>query len=209
MDYFLAQLQEALRGPLPGAQAQYQMAHLERRFMPDPPVDVRIACVMALLFPRGGDWQLTLIRRQARDPRDAHAGQIGFPGGKQEPTDPSLAFTALREVEEEIGVPASHIEVLGQLSQLYIPVSNFLVHPFVGYLNEEPHFVPQEEEVSEVLDVPFHYLTNPHIRKKTTVKVANRFELNDVPYFDIHGQVLWGATAMMLSELLELTKQPA
>lgn len=204
MKALIQEIQVALQAPLPGAAAQYQMAHLVRPHVPEPPADARVACVMALLFPRDATWQLTLIQRQARNPNDVHGGQIGFPGGKQEPEDPSLQHTALREVEEEIGVSGSSIEVIGRLSQLYIPISNFLVHPFVGYVETEPKFVLQEEEVAGILHVPFDYLRDPSIRKRATLTVANQFTLEHVPYFDLQGHVLWGATAMMLNELLQV-----
>ncbi len=164
---------------------------------------------MALLYPRSDDWYMVFILRKSNNARDRHRGQIGFPGGRYEETDADLSVTARRETEEEVGVYMTDIELLGSLTDLYIPVSNFLVSPFVGKLNYAPTFVPQESEVDEILEVPFRQLADPTIVKQTDMTVGEGITLNQVPYFDLQGKVLWGATAMMVSELLEVYRPTA
>jgi 8-oxo-dGTP pyrophosphatase MutT (NUDIX family) len=199
-------LGERLLAPLPGRAAQYRMAHAVRQSPEPPPADAREAGVMALFFPRNDEWQLTLIQRTSHNPQDRHGGQIGFPGGKREEQDPDLSYTALRETEEEVGVRAADIQLLGQLSELYIPVSNFLVYPFVGYVDYTPEFRPQPSEVAQVLHVPFKDVVNPDHRQLTDIRIAPQLILRDVPHFALNGHVVWGATAMMISELLAVVE---
>jgi 8-oxo-dGTP pyrophosphatase MutT (NUDIX family) len=151
---FIQEISNKLAQPLPGREAQYRMAHVVRTTYQAPPTDARIASVLALFYPKNDEWHLVFIERAASHPGDRHAGQISFPGGKKEPQDQVLSDTALREAEEEIGVRASDIQLLGGLTDLYIPVSNFQVHPFVGWLDYTPEFSPQESEVAAVIEVP-------------------------------------------------------
>lgn len=203
---FIDKLKIKFEEPLPGVDAQYRMATAFRyNRTPAPPHAVH-AGVLALFFPKDGQWHIVLIERTSRYPQDRHRGQISFPGGRHETEDPSMQFTALREAKEEVGVEPDRIEILGALTDLYIPVSNFLVHPFVGYTEEQPAFRPEPSEVADILEVPVqHFLTEQNIRKKD-MTVQGNVRLKEVPYFDISGKVLWGATAMMLSELLALVE---
>lgn len=204
---FIEKIERQLAYPLPGVEAQYRMATAFRyNRTPAPPTAVN-AGVLALFYPKSDQWHIVLIERTSRYAEDRHSGQISFPGGRHEPSDPSMEYTALREAEEEVGVDAKQIQVLGKLTELYIPVSNFLVHPYVGFTEQRPSFDPQPDEVAAILEVPFdHFLTERNIRKKD-IPVRGNLLLRDVPYFDIHGKVLWGATAMMLSELLALIEK--
>ena len=111
-----------------------------------------------------------------------------------------MLASAVREAEEEIGVPRSGVRVLRDLTPLYIPVSNFLVHPFVGMTDQRPDFLPQPEEVAQILEVPLRTVLDPGIRQVTDLQIHSGFTLKDVPYFDLSGHVVWGATAMILSE---------
>lgn len=195
-----------LKQPLPGIEAQYRMATLGRYRRITPPDTAVNAGVLALFYPKNEEWHIVLIERTSRYPEDRHRGQISFPGGRYEPNDPSLEFTALREAEEEVGIDVEQVEVLGKLTELYIPVSNFLVHPYVAYTGVQPDFTPQPSEVASILEVPFeHFLAEQNIRR-TDMTVQGNIRLKDVPYFDIGGKILWGATAMMMSELLALVK---
>lgn len=203
---FIRHLEHCFTQPLPGETAQFQMAHITRAsFKGDIPENAKPAGVLALFYPQENNWKLVLIERVAHNPHDRHRGQISFPGGGMEIHDQSLAHTALRETEEEIGVPASSIHLLGALSPLYIPVSNFKVHPYVGFLDNSPLFRPEPQEVHAILEVPFSRFLNPQHKGVTSVPVNNSVSIPNVPYFDVFGKVVWGATAMILSELITLS----
>lgn len=201
---FIERLQKKLhRGVLPGPEAQYRMAHVGRRHAPAPPPNARLASVLALFFPKNEAWHLVLIERVTnRD--DRHSGQISFPGGRYEEADGSLADTALREAEEEVGVDAGKVEILGRLTELYIPVSNYRVSPFVGFVDFQPRFRPEVAEVAGVLEVPYTLLADPCAVQYTDLRVTENITLRGVPYYNVFGKMVWGATAMMLSELLDL-----
>ncbi len=202
---FILDLERKLQGPLPGRESQLKMAHITRRLYVEAPDGARQAAVLAALFQKNSEWHVVLIERNAND-RDHHGGQISFPGGKYEPTDPSLLDTALREAEEEVGLSQKEVNVLGRLTDLYIPVSNFQVHPFVGYLTRPPAYCLQAEEVSAVLEVPLSAFCRQETSKTTDIRIAPQLTLKNVPYFDVNGKVLWGATAMILHELVDLVK---
>jgi 8-oxo-dGTP pyrophosphatase MutT (NUDIX family) len=144
-----------------------------------------------------------LIERPVYD--GAHSGQISFPGGKMEPDDKDLLFTALRECQEEIGIEAARIQVLGSLSPLYIPVSKFEVYPVVGYLSEEPVFIPQTKEVVSILEVPVTRILEADVIEYRTVHYNGKEE--SIPYFNIQNKFVWGATAMILSEFVQVIKE--
>lgn len=204
MDTLISQIQENLNQPLPGPEAQYRMAHAVRGSYPASSKNARIACVLVALYPKQGDWHIVLIQRVSSNPRDRHGGQISFPGGGYEDSDGSLEQGALREANEEVGIIPEDVNLLGRLTELFIPVSNFVVHPFVGSLNYVPKFVPQISEVHEIIEVPLHALQNPANRLTTEIRLPNNITLKNVPYFDVNGHVVWGATAMMLNEFLEV-----
>lgn len=207
MDIFVETLRLRLSGPLPGRVAQYKMASLRRLeelgSHPTPPAGAKVACVLNLLHRQGDAWHTVLIQRAA-NPGDRHGGQVSFPGGRWEESDGSLANVALREAEEEVGVPAYYIEILGQLTDLYIPVSNFLVHPFVGVLHRKTDFRPQPGEVERILTPPLSVFHKTGNRKMTDLRVNPDVTLKNVPYFEVDGHMVWGATAMIMSEFLEL-----
>ncbi|MBL7775797.1 MAG: CoA pyrophosphatase [Saprospiraceae bacterium] len=207
MEVFIERLRRRLTEPLPGREAQYRMASLRRLQElsphPEPPASAKIACVLTLLFLKNGAWHTVLIERTA-NPRDRHSGQISFPGGRWEPTDGALENVALREAEEEIGVPAKQVLILGQLTDLYIPVSNFLVHPFVGMLHTQPAFRPQPGEVASIITPPLDLFKKAENRKETEVRLAHGVTIPNVPYFEVEGRIVWGATAMIMNEFLEI-----
>jgi NTP pyrophosphohydrolases including oxidative damage repair enzymes len=197
------------RADLPGRRAQIKMSPVkeqeeEKYYKPD--ASSRKAAVLALLIPdlkKGFEYpSLTFIRRPAH-PKDQHSGQIGFPGGGLEDQDKSYAECALRETFEEIGVPQRKIHLLGALTPLYVYASNNLVYPYVGYTLDHPEFVLQESEVAEVITCPVQHFNEPSAIKYKDLKVRG-VQLNQVPYFDLYGHVLWGATAMMVSEFIHL-----
>ena len=197
----IARLKTRLLLPLPGRAGQEKMIGHVLPVPRQAPDHARLSAVLCLLFPLNNELHVTLMKR--REDHTAHSGQVSFPGGRQEPTDPDLRFTALRETYEEIGVPGPSVEVLGPLTPLYIPVSNFKVFPYLGYLPHRPEYVLSHAEVSYTVEVPLRELFNPATKArrdvispaiKQVIPNVNAYVLGD-------GTVIWGATAMMLSEL--------
>jgi 8-oxo-dGTP pyrophosphatase MutT (NUDIX family) len=158
---------------------------------------------MVLLYPIDDIIHTVLTLRTSY--KGVHSGQVSFPGGKREQDDENLIATALRETWEEVGVPDYDIEVGGGLTELYIPASNFIVTPYVGIVKERPEFQPNHREVEKIIEADLHILMDDTLRKQTQVKIGENLTI-DAPYFDIDGQIVWGATAMMLSELAEIIR---
>ena len=179
------------------------MAPTPRRNNPDRQRSpLRQAGVLFLFYAREGHMYLPFIERPRYD--GPHSGQIALPGGKREVGDPDLAATAVRETGEEIGVPGSCIQVLGQLTPVYIPNSHYLVTPSVGLMAAAPAFRPDPVEVKTVLECPLALLLDPACRKR---EIRNFGDLDvDVPFFQVGEHHIWGATAMMLAELLEVLR---
>lgn len=201
---FVDKLGERLDKPLPGREAQVKMAPYpvdESRFRENLNNPSKPGGVMILLYPHNGDIYLPLMKRPTY--AGAHSGQVSFPGGKFEQKDLDLRATALRETEEEIGVRSEEVEVIGALSELFIIASNFKVYPSVGYINERPVFVPDAVEVESVLEVSLSHLRDLSRRGVEQMTFGN-YTIHS-PYFDVDGHVVWGATAMMLSEFLDVT----
>ena len=197
-------LKKHLQLPLPGQTAQAQMT--TRTKFTATPANARLASVLCLLYPKNGKWHLPLIQRVVTK-NDKHSGQISFPGGKLEPTDGTNQAAALREANEEIGIKKEDVRLLGDLTPLYVPASNFQVFPFIGWLDYTPTFIPQEREVAEVVEVELNKLVHPMTKKYKTIKFGNGYTIKDVPYYDINGKTVWGATAMMLGEFVALINQ--
>lgn len=193
-----------LQRPLPGLEAQLRMAHPDRaknvRTL-HVPADARISSVLLLLHSGSKDLHFPLIVRP--EYTGVHSGQVALPGGKQESGDTSLSHTALREAHEEIGIPPTAVEVLGSLTPLYIPPSGFLVHPFVGWLSEPMDFQPDPVEVATILQVGVEQLLLPENESEEYIRLSNGTQLR-APSFLLQGQVVWGATAMILSEFREV-----
>ena len=206
MKHFIDHIEKQLQQELPGPEAQYAMAHGSRRSAAIPPEHARQAAVLALFYPKGKDWNLIFLERVANE-KDRHSGQISFPGGSYDQEDGTLDQTALREAEEEVGVPANQIELLGALSSLYIPVSNFQVQPYVGFVSYEPQFQPQQSEVHALLETPFSTFLQEENRQITNLKIHENLWLKEVPYFQVAGKVIWGATAMMMNELVTIAQR--
>jgi len=170
------------------------------------PENHKKACVMGLIYPENNELHMAFIERTFSHPDDKHGGQISFPGGKLEEDDDTYLMGALREVEEEIGIPPDQITVMGQLTELYVFASNFLVYPFLGYMKYSPSFVPQVEEVASIISFPIEELLSKNIIETRDIKVRNHL-MKDVPYYKLNEHVLWGATAMITSEIVELVRR--
>lgn len=191
---------------LPGISAHLRMAHAVRKADPGPNKDIAInAGVLILLFEKSpGGFHIVFIRRGSGHDQDKHAGQIGFPGGKYEASDPDMMYTAMREAEEEVSIDLARIDILGPLTPLYITVSKYLVHPYVAYAWEPPILSRQESEVEEILEIPLSEFRSAHASQETKIELAKGITLNHVPCFFVNNHIIWGATAMIMNELLEI-----
>lgn len=195
---FLPWLKERLQQPLPGYEAQRRMMNINRPDSRETPPHARLSGVLVLLYPDGGDLKMVLIERSADG--GVHSGQIALPGGKKEDTDETIVDTALREAAEEVALNAHKVEVIGRLSSLYIPVSNFEVNPVIAITDEEPKLIPSEAEVARILRLPLSTLFD---RKEMVHVQASGLNLtiHTIAYMMDDGKFIWGATAMILSEL--------
>lgn len=207
MDFtsFLNLLPKIEKETLPGSTAHDRMAPSERaglmkRFNPDT-ANARKAAVMMLFYPKDSMAHFVLIVRNTYP--GVHSSQVAFPGGKKEESDAGFRETALRETHEEIGVRPGDITVVRAFSELYIPPSNFMVFPFLGYCDERPQFLPDPAEVAQVLEVPVSVFLDDNTA--AVERMATSYSPSiEVPGFRIEGRMVWGATAMMLSELKEV-----
>ena len=155
--------------------------------------------MLVLLYPNGANGELHLALTRRTDNVGNHRGQISFPGGSVDPDDQSTSHTAVREACEEIGVCAEDLQLLGDLTPLYIPPSGFRIYPHVAWLPRRPDFVLQPGEVAELLEPPVtHFLDEHNIAVEDWLIGGN---LLQVPYYNVAGHKVWGATAMVLAEL--------
>lgn len=183
---------------MPGEKAHLRMAPAFRGDFQHPSEPIR-AAVLALLYPSGDEVSLVFIKRNEYD--GPHSAQVSFPGGAWEEADGSLENTALRETREELGI-MKKIEILGKLTPLHIPVSNFMVHPFLSWMERRPEFDPDPSEVKYVIEVSLRELLDPANCRREIIFHHNR--QIEAPYYLAGNEKIWGATAMMLSEVLQL-----
>jgi len=201
-------IQSIFEHPLPGKLAHALLAKNLGRENLVAPSDARLAAVMVLLFSNANDEiELVLTERAITNNADSHSGQMSFPGGKYEVTDPDLKYTAVRETCEEVGVFDHTVSILGKLTSLYIPVSNFMVHPFVGYIDHKPVFVKEDREVAEIVTIPLSFLLDYEKPSETDILLRKSLTLKDVPHFNVKEKVVWGATSMILNEFLWAIRQ--
>lgn len=191
----------ALDSPLPGRRAHMRFAadlSYGRHYGPAA-WNARAAAVMILLYPTQGRWYLPLTVRPIN--MEEHAGQISLPGGSTENNE-SSSQTALRELHEELAVSPDGVELLGKLSPIYLFVSNYQVQPWVGFVPGRPLFAPHKAEVAELLEVPIDVLADPRNHGRHTLRRGN-YEFS-APDIQFRQHRIWGATAMMLGELISL-----
>ncbi len=187
----------------------FDTANAHRKMMPDSRAVVRpegvdgiarLGGVLLLLYRRNGSLHIVLTRR--RDDLPSHAGQISFPGGRHEAPE-TLLETALRETEEEVGVAAADLQILGALTPIYIPPSDYKVYPFVAWASSgtPPVFRAAPREVAKIIEAPLPTLLDPASRVEETWKMGGKQVT--VPYYAVQEHKVWGATAVMLSEFIE------
>ena len=204
------------KSPLPGLSSQLKLAPKSRlvehakysrasesgRASELGSKNAKNSAVLILFYPKENQTHLAMMVRAAD--KSVHSGQVSFPGGMAEESDESIIHTALREANEELGIIPESVKIIGQLSKLYIPPSNFDVYPIVGYTNSTPIF-KTNYEVHKVLEVNLTTLLDPDTltNKKIPHRTGNEFM---VPCYYIQGEIIWGASAMIMSELLEIIK---
>ncbi|MEO0038419.1 MAG: hypothetical protein RIQ59_1630 [Bacteroidota bacterium] len=205
--YFFESLSAIGEVELPSIVSHVKMAPLERIKSLQEPIysslTAKKAAVMMLFYPKDGNTHLVLIKRNSYP--GVHSSQIAFPGGKVEQADKDFQETALRETFEEIGISSDKISIIKNFTPLYIPPSDFLVYPFMGVCSSEIEFVLQQEEVAGIIEVPLKMLLDDAIISSKTLDTSYAKSL-EVPVFKFEEHVVWGATAMMLSELKDVLK---
>jgi len=197
-------LSEKLKLPLVGKEAHLEMAHSERIFPSSTELsDYRLSAVILLIYPNKQNLPcVLLIERSVYNGH--HSGQIAFPGGKYEEKDSDLQSTALREFYEETGANETPF-IIGKLSDVHIPISKFIVKPYVAYLNERPNFLINEAEVVNLIEWDLQDLLQQNSNKKTKITVNNTSITT--PFYLVEGKILWGATAMIMNELKHLIRE--
>lgn len=207
LDKVIDYLDTRLQHPMPGMEASEKMyptiANGDRIKIKHDKT-AREGGVMILLYQDGDTVRFPLIQRPIYP--GVHSGQMALPGGKSEQEDVDLIETSLRETEEEIGVPAADVQVIGSLSSFYVAVSNFQILPVIGVIRRVPQFVPQESEVADIISADVKHLISDAYLKEKEMVVSGGVTLQS-PYFELEGRTVWGATSMMLNEFKSILKE--
>lgn len=208
-DEFLKSVSKIENIPLPAESSQFKMSPPFREKLQEAQKNqmknARSAGVVALFYPdENTETKLVLILRKTY--KGVHSAQVGFPGGKVEISDASIQHAAIRETWEEVGVPEHEIEILRAMTQVYIPPSNFFVHPFIGISRATPKFIKQDDEVEAIIEVFLKDFISETSVVTKTVSTSYNVQVA-VPAFQLNNHVVWGATAMMLSEIKDLLKE--
>lgn len=198
-------LKQRIDQPLPGIDAQANMMPPIRKKIVSVPDDAKLSAVMMLLYQHEDRWMIPLMRR-AEDGR-VHGGQISLPGGRKEPEDTDFMMTALRETEEEFGIPPEEVQILGSLTEIYIPPSRFLVYPQLGIATQRPEFNPDPREVAEIIEVEVLQFLEESRRGIHEVDVFGGHIIQAPGYTVNENELIWGGTAMMLAELAHLLEE--
>ncbi len=203
---FIDELEQRLKLPLPGSRAHEPMratpiGMIKPKF--EHLVPPKPGSVLILLYQDGDLLKFPLTKRP--EYLGAHSGQISLPGGKAEEGEDEIQ-TALRETEEEIGVRRNEIRVLGKLSNFFVIPSNFMVTPVIGYLNQKPVFTAQLTEVTRIIEADLEQIISYNAIRTKEIVAAKLYHMV-APHFEIEGEVVWGATAMMLNEFREVVRE--
>ena len=205
--HFLTKLKQRLNENLPGESLQYKMAPSIRRPPPSDflkQINPKPSAVLILIYPKENELYTVLMQRP--DYEGMHSGQVSFPGGKRENSDISILDTASREAWEEVGIDPGKTELIGPITDLYVAPSNFRITPVIAFSPQRPEFVCDPQEVAGLIETSLKNLTDPCIIKSKIMYLSDGFEL-DTPYYDINGKVVWGATAMILSEFIQIINE--
>jgi 8-oxo-dGTP pyrophosphatase MutT (NUDIX family) len=198
LHFFTQNLKQRLTHALPGQLAhQLMMATTRYNTNISPNAKTKRSAVLILFYIAQNQLHTTMILRPPYD--GAHGGQMAFPGGQHEKTDENLVRTALREAQEEIGIRTQDVHVLGQLTEIFIPVSNYHVLPVLGIYPHRPDFFPDPKEVAEIVEIPLADILNPNLVGQEQLNIRG-LEINAPTYY-FAGQKIWGATAMIIAEL--------
>ena len=208
MDFnsFLTQINKLQKLPLGGIESQFKMAPELRKYFSLKDIkdkNPRKSAVLALFYP-DSNYNTRVLLTLRSNYKGVHSAQISFPGGKRDKIDGNLVDTALRETEEEIGIDKSNIIVIREMTKTYIPPSNFWVHPFLGYIDKTPSFI-KNYEVGSLIEVLVSDLIDDNFLSAKNL-TTSYMENIDVPCFKLNGYIVWGATAMILSEIKDLVK---
>lgn len=200
-------LEKRVQQPMPGDAAHQRMkpkmangAPLKMKHATPP----RKGGVLILLYEEGGKTHFPLIQRPSYE--GIHSGQMALPGGRYELEDQDQYHTALRETEEEIGVSKEKVKIIGSLSEFFVAASNYMVLPVIGTIDHKPSFIPEPREVEDIVTPPVDHLIDPSRLMQKEMTVRSGFKMI-CPYFDLEGRTVWGATAMMLSELVDILNE--
>ena len=206
---FLQYISSCKNIALPGQASQFKLSPPFRKQLLEKQKDkiknAKRAGVIALFYPdRDSQTKFALILRKTY--KGVHSAQIGFPGGKYEEQDKNIEQTALRETYEEIGVSVANIEICKALTEVYIPPSNFYVNPFFAITRITPNFIKQDEEVEDIIEILLEDFLDDNKVIETSVSTSYSRAI-EVPAFELNDHIIWGATAMMLSEIKDMLKQ--
>jgi 8-oxo-dGTP pyrophosphatase MutT (NUDIX family) len=201
-EHFIRQLTDRLTQPLPGEEGQLKMAPVQRKDLIEyyraGSKDPMQSAVLVCLYPHQNSIYTVLMLRPAE--QGAHSDQVSFPGGRFEEADGTLEVTALRETHEELGIEPDSLTLVGKLTPVYIPVSNFQVHPFVAASSKRPQFSLNKFEVKKIIEEEMGTLFNDATKGHGAFVSASRWNI-EAPYYEVQQHKIWGATAMILSEL--------
>ena len=191
------------RNILPGKTAHDELFPDSRKNIPASDISkAKLSAVMMLIYPNiRNNAETVFIKRN--EYKGHHSNQISFPGGKMDPREIDLLQTAIRETKEEIGISVPQENIITKLSELHIPVSNFLVQPYIGYINNTPKFIPDRNEVSKLIKIEVEELIHLPMQK-TNLTLENK--IFEIPYFPLKNEILWGATAMIVNEFRYMLK---
>jgi 8-oxo-dGTP pyrophosphatase MutT (NUDIX family) len=189
---------------LPGISAHKKFYPL-RFTQTEKPINPKLSAVAIHLFNKNKEWYFIVIERSEYDGH--HSKQIAFPGGKMDPSDSTLEETARRESIEEINIKMDHAKIVGKITPVYIPISNFEVHPYIFAHSDEPILKASIDEVNEIVFIKCSDLLDDKNLKYTDIEITKGSTMKKVPCFTLENKIIWGATALILSEIKELLKR--